>query len=174
VAASVRQLPARRQTAPVLPPPGPVETVMAPGLAVESEAGAHLPSPAAPDSVSPREIVAAEPELAFGPAVPASAMPLSAVPVVRETPLPYEARIVGSAPVTGRETSELVCGRDAGCPAPPAQIPARGITALGSCLRSEGTGADSDRDARCGHEAAMLQRVEACVARSRGLSGYGD
>jgi hypothetical protein len=33
-------------------------------------------------------------------------MPLSAVPVVRETPLPYEARIVGSAPVTGRETSD--------------------------------------------------------------------
>jgi len=31
----------------------------------------------------------------------------------------------------------LVCGRDAGCPAPPAQIRARGITTLGSCLRSK-------------------------------------
>jgi hypothetical protein len=33
---------------------------------------------------------------------------------------------------------ELVCGRDAGFPAPPAQIPASGTTALGSCLGSEG------------------------------------
>jgi hypothetical protein len=38
-----------------------------------------------------------EAELAFGLGVPASGMPASAVPVVRETPVPYVARIVGSA-----------------------------------------------------------------------------
>jgi hypothetical protein len=33
---------------------------------------------------------------------------------------------------------QLVCGRDPGFPGPPAQIPASGLPALGSCLGSEG------------------------------------
>ena len=53
VAASVRQLPVRGQTAPVLAPPGPMATVMPIGLAVESEAGANLPSPTPPGSRGP-------------------------------------------------------------------------------------------------------------------------
>jgi hypothetical protein len=45
-----------------------------------------------------------EAELAFGPRVPASVMPLSPLPVVRETPAPDGARILGPAapPEPGR------------------------------------------------------------------------
>ena len=71
-----------------------------------------------------------------------------------------------------RASPHCVCGRDAGCPAPPAQIPARGTTALGSCLRSEGKGVGSDKGARCGREGSMLGQGDACAATSRGLSGY--
>jgi hypothetical protein len=51
-----------------------------------------------------------EAELAFGPGV--SAMPLLPVPLVRETPAPYAARIVGpAAPGTRPEKTELAPGR---------------------------------------------------------------
>jgi hypothetical protein len=61
VAASVRQLPARAQTAPVRATPDPTATVLHTGLAVESAPGANLPPSAAPDSRSlvRSEIVAA-------------------------------------------------------------------------------------------------------------------
>jgi len=64
VVASVRQLPARTQTAPVLAPPGSVATVMPTALTEESAAGAKLPPPAAADSrgPSPQEDGAAVPE----------------------------------------------------------------------------------------------------------------
>jgi len=75
VAASVRQLPARAQTAPVLAPPGPVATVVPTGLALESEAGASLPPPATPDSrgPSPPEIAAAPERATHRPAITALA-----------------------------------------------------------------------------------------------------
>ena len=60
---------------------------------------------------------------------------------------------------------ELVCGRDAGCPAPPAQIPARGITALGSCLRSEGRGAASGQGCTMRTGGSQRRRSAACAPR---------
>src|SRR5262245_44182162 len=59
----------------------------------------------------------------------------------------------------------LLCGRDAGFPAPPAQIPARGITALGSCLRSEGKGVRPARDARCGGWGGSAERFGAFASK---------
>jgi hypothetical protein len=47
-------------------------------------------------------------------------------------------------------------GRDRPCGRPPAQIPASGIPALGSCLRSGRRSALPDEDARCGQEGAMF------------------
>ncbi len=43
---------------------------------------------------------------------------------------------VGDAAEVGDVSRMMGRGRDAGCPAPPAQIRTRGITAYGSCLRS--------------------------------------
>ncbi len=62
VAASVRRLPARPLTAPVLAPSSPVAAPT--GLAAEPEGGSNLPSPALPDSrgPSPSEIAAAAPQ----------------------------------------------------------------------------------------------------------------
>ena len=70
VASSVRQLPARAQTVPVLAPSRPAASVMAPGLALESEAGANLPPPAAPDSrILPPEIAAGPERPTHRPAI---------------------------------------------------------------------------------------------------------
>ena len=49
-------------------------------------------------------------------------------------------------------------GRDRPCGRPPAQIPACGITALGSCLGSWRRVRRSGGGARCGQEATMSQR----------------
>jgi hypothetical protein len=64
VAASVRRLPARAPAIPVPVPPGPLATVTPTALAVESEAGANLLPPGAPDSRGrfPSRIAAAAPE----------------------------------------------------------------------------------------------------------------
>jgi hypothetical protein len=62
---------------------------------------------------------------------------------------------------SGLGSSQLFCGRDAGCPAPPAQIPARGITALGSCLKVRGRVAARARDARY---AGVAESALRCVA----------
>ena len=45
-------------------------------------------------------------------------------------------------------------GRDRPCERPPAQIPASGITALGSCLGFWRRTARQERDASCGREVA--------------------
>ena len=80
---------------------------------------------------------------------------------------------VGHRPSPGRVSGRVypfVVGTPV-VPAPPTQIPARGITALGSCLRSEGIGVGPGRGARCGQEGASAGRSGPCAPRSRELSG---
>src|SRR5262245_33070851 len=81
--------------------------------------------------------------------------------VIRKLP---ERRPSAPVPTTPSEP-QLLCGRDAGFPAPPAQIPARGITALGSCLRSEGKGVRPARDVRCGGWGGSAERFGAFASK---------
>jgi hypothetical protein len=62
-------------------------------------------------------------------------------------------------------------GRDAGCPAPPAQIPASGTTALGSSLGCERQSARQARDGRSGGTAAICFGDAASAPRSAACAG---
>jgi hypothetical protein len=64
-------------------------------------------------------------------------------------------------------------GRDRPCRRPPAQIPACGIPALGSCLRFERQSVSLGRDAGCVQVAGTVRRDVPCVPRSGGDAGYG-
>ena len=64
-------------------------------------------------------------------------------------------------------------GRDRPCGRPPAQIPACGIAALGSCLRFWRRSAPRGRDARCGRVVAIVSRGAPSAPRSTGCAGYG-
>lgn len=63
------------------------------------------------------------------------------------------------------------CGRDRPCGRLPAQIPACGIPALGSCLRCERPSAPPGRDARCGQVVTTELRGGSSVPRSAGDAG---
>ncbi len=56
--------------------------------------------------------------------------------------------------------SSTTRGRDTGCPAPPAQIPAGAANALGSCLGCWRRSGRWARDAGCGLEAAIGRRYD--------------
>ena len=63
-------------------------------------------------------------------------------------------------------------GRNAGCPAPPAQIPASGTTALGSSLGFERRSGLRARDERSGETAAIDVASAASAPRSVVCAGY--
>jgi hypothetical protein len=56
-------------------------------------------------------------------------------------------------------------GRDVGGPTPPAQIPACGTTALGSCLGSSRADVAQDTDAGCGVQGATASLSGTSAAR---------
>ena len=62
-------------------------------------------------------------------------------------------------------------GRDGPFGPPPAQIPACGTTALGSCLGFERRSAPRDRGAGCGRVVAIGQGVVASASTSSGGAG---
>ena len=70
-------------------------------------------------------------------------------------------------------TSKWSRGRDRPCWRPPAQIPACGITALGSYLRAWQQSARPGRDASHGLGVAIESRSAPSVASSSGHAGYG-
>jgi hypothetical protein len=70
-------------------------------------------------------------------------------------------------------TSKWSRGRDRPCGRPPAQIPACGITALGSYLRAWQQSARPGRDASHGLGVAIESRSAPSVASSSGHAGYG-
>jgi hypothetical protein len=74
--------------------------------------------------------------------------------------------VVAGAQAPGR-------GRDRSCRRPPAQIPACGTTALGSCLGCERGSALQGRGAGCVQAGAIASRGEPCVPSSGDDAGCG-
>ena len=70
-------------------------------------------------------------------------------------------------------TKFLSRGRDRPCGRPPAQIPACGTTALGSCLRFWRRSVPRGRGAGCGRAAATVSQRGSSAPRSAGCVGFG-
>src|SRR5664279_4285095 len=84
-------------------------------------------------------------------------------------PLSSTASAAGTPALFGRFAGNR--GRDRPCGRPPAQIPACGTTALGSCLGFWRRGRRSGGGARCGQEATMSQRSGRTGPKSFGAAG---
>jgi hypothetical protein len=127
--------------------------------------------------VRPRPLLDGEPRRTPGLEVKPSNISLIPQSITLDLPpVPPRQRPARDQPHIHRRTQRLNRGRDAGCPTPPAQIPACASNALGSCLgfwrqtawwaKDDGSGVGVATDRRCGASAPTSPASAGCDAEA--------